>query len=158
MRTMDLSPLFRSTVGFDHLTRLIDNVQRVDEQTFAYPPYNIEKLSDDAYRITMAVAGFGRDDLTIKQDRNMLMVTGEKTGADNAQYLHRAIAGRSFQRCFELADHVKVIGANLVNGLLTIDLNREVPEEMKPRKIEIATGTALPGAETKRIETKKQAA
>jgi len=155
--TFDFSPLFRSSIGFDRMLTALEAASRV-ETVDNWPPYDIAKTAEDDYRITMAVAGFGRDDLTIKQDRNMLMVTGEKTGADNAQYLHRAIAGRSFQRCFELADHVKVIGANLVNGLLTIDLNREVPEEMKPRKIEIATGTALPGAETKRIETKKQAA
>jgi molecular chaperone IbpA len=123
-----------------------------------WPPYDIAKIGEDDYRITMAVAGFGEEELTLTQEQNMLMVSGQKTGEDNGQYLHRGIAGRAFQRRFELADHVKVVGASLVNGLLTINLKRELPEEMKPRKIEITTGEALPRAETKQIEAGKQAA
>jgi molecular chaperone IbpA len=121
-----------------------------------WPPYDIVKSGEDDYRITMAVAGFGQDELTIAQEQNMLMVSGQKAGEDNGEYLHRGIAGRAFQRRFELADHVKVVGANLVNGLLTIDLKREIPEEMKPRRIEIAGDRALPEVETTQIE--KQAA
>ena len=138
MRTMDLTPLFRSTVGFDHLTRLIDNVQRVDEQTFAYPPYNIEKLSDDAYRITMAVAGFSEADLDITVTGQTLTVVGRASKEENApSFLHRGIAGRSFERRFQLADHIKVTNAALVNGLLYVELSREVPEALKPRTIAI---------------------
>jgi molecular chaperone IbpA len=155
--TFDLSPLFRSSIGFDRMLDALEAASRL-EAIDNWPPYDIAKTGEEDYRITMAVAGFGQDDLAITQERNMLMVSGQKAGEDNGQYLHRGIAGRSFQRRFELADHVKVVGANLANGLLTIDLKREVPEEMKPRKIAIAAGKALPGAETKRIETGKQAA
>ncbi|TWG97925.1 molecular chaperone IbpA [Mesorhizobium sp. J18] len=128
------------------------------EQIDNWPPYDIAKTSEDDYRITMAVAGFSQDELAITQEQNMLIVSGQKTGEDNSQYLHRGIAGRAFQRRFELADHVKVVGASLVNGLLTIDLKRELPEEMKPRRIEIATGEALPKVETRKIEAEKKAA
>ncbi|UCI22444.1 Hsp20 family protein [Mesorhizobium sp. B2-1-8] len=127
-----------------------------------WPPYNIAKTSDDDYRITMAVAGFWQAELTLTQEQNMLVVSGQKTGDDESddksQYLHRGIAGRAFQRRFELADHVKVVGAALVNGLLTIDLKREIPEEMKPRKIEVAADTTLPKGAMKQIEGEKKAA
>lgn len=106
----------------------------------------------------MAVAGFTQDELTITQEQNMLFVSGQKANADDVQYMHRGIAGRSFQRRFEIADQVKVVGAGLVNGLLTIDLKREIPEEMKPRQIAISTGEALPTTETKQIEASKEAA
>ncbi|MBZ9974006.1 Hsp20 family protein [Mesorhizobium sp. BR-1-1-10] len=155
--TLDFSPLFRSSIGFDRMLNALEAASRV-ATIDNWPPYDTAKTGEDDYRITMAVAGFSQDDLTITQEQNMLMVSGQKAGEDNGQYLHRGLAQRSFQRRFELADHVKVIGASLVNGLLSIDLKREIPEEMKPRKIEIAAGAALPKAETKQIEAEKQAA
>jgi len=153
--TFDFSPLFRSSVGFDRMLDALEAASRV-ESIDNWPPYDIVKTGDDEYRITMAIAGFCENELTITQEPNLLVVSGQKTGEDKGQYLHRGIATRAFQRRFELADHVKVTGASLVNGLLTIDLKRELPEEMKPRRIEIATG-ALPAA-AKRIEAEKQAA
>src|SRR5579859_4868021 len=141
MRNYDLSPLFRSTVGFDRLARLVDSATRVDDASLGYPPYNIEKLGDDAYRVTMAVAGFAADEIDITVHENTLTVTGQaKQGEPQAvQYLHRGIARRAFERRFQLADHIKVRGAALNNGLLDIDLVREVPEQLKPRKIEIGS-------------------
>ncbi|EJZ18505.1 Hsp20 family protein (plasmid) [Rhizobium sp. Pop5] len=158
MRTnLDFSPLFRSSIGFDRMMNALEAASRV-ETIDNWPPYDIVKSGEGAYRIAMAVAGFSQDELTITQDQSMLFVFGQKANADDVQYLHRGIAGRSFQRRFELADHVKVVGAGLVNGLLTIDLKREIPEEMKPRQIAISTGEALPMTETKQIEANKQAA
>ncbi|WP_142848309.1 Hsp20 family protein [Telmatospirillum sp. J64-1] len=143
MRSFDLSPLFRSTVGFDHLARLLDAAQRVDESAFSYPPYNIEKMGEDDYRITMAVAGFSEEDLDLTVQENQLVITGRARKEDeNLRYLHRGIAGRSFERRFNLADHIQVKGASLVNGLLHVDLVRIVPETLRPRKIQI--GTAAP--------------
>lgn len=141
MRSYDLSPLFRSTVGFDRLSRLMDSALRLDDAQLAYPPYNIEQASEDTYRVTMAVAGFTQDELTITAQENQLLVSG-KPAKDEApkNYLHRGIAGRAFERRFELADHIRVVGAELVNGLLHIDLKREVPEAMKPRTISINSG------------------
>ena len=137
MRNYDLSPLFRSTVGFDRLARLVDTATRADEP--AYPPYNIEKLSEEAYRVTMAVAGFAQDEIDITVHENTLTVTGQaKPEAAAKQHLHRGIARRAFERRFQLADHIKVNGAQLVNGLLDIELVRQVPEALKPRKIDIA--------------------
>jgi len=142
MRTFDLTPLFRSTVGFDHLARMLDTASRVDEQTVAYPPYNIEKLTDDSYRITMAVAGFAESDLTITAQNHSLVVTGRTKKEEGAsQFLHRGIAGRSFERRFDLAEHIRVTGAALENGLLHVDLAREVPEALKPRTIQIVAKT-----------------
>jgi molecular chaperone IbpA len=139
MRTFDFSPLYRSTVGFDRLFDMLDQTARM-EAAPSWPPYNVEKIGDDRYRITMAVAGFGGDDIEITQKENTLLVTGQKhPEQENAQLLHRGIATRNFKQTFNLADHVKVTGANMENGLLTVDLVREVPEEMKPRRIEIAT-------------------
>lgn len=155
--TFDFTPLFRSSIGFDRMLNALETANRV-ETIDNWPPYDIAKTDEDDYRITMAVAGFSQEELTIIQEQNMLMVSGQKSAEDNGQYLHRGIAGRSFQRRFELADHVKVVEAGLVNGLLTIDLKREVPEEMKPRRIDIAAGEALPKVETKQIETEKRAA
>jgi len=155
--TFDFTPLFRSSIGFDRMLNALEAASRV-ESIDNWPPYDIAKLGEDDYRITMAVAGFSQDELTITQEQNMLVVSGKKAGEDNSQYLHRGIAARTFQRRFELADHVKVVGASLVNGLLTIDLKREIPEEMKPRKIQIAAGEALPKVETRQIEADKQAA
>lgn len=139
MRTFDLSPLFRSTVGFDRLSRLMDAA--FDDANPSYPPYNIERTGDDTYRITMAVAGFGEDDLSITSQDNQLLISG-KIGKeqDEKSYLYRGIAGRAFERRFTLADHIRVNGASLVNGLLHVDLVREVPEAMKPRQVKINGG------------------
>jgi molecular chaperone IbpA len=139
MRNYDLSPLFRSTVGFDRLARLVDTATRADEASLSYPPYNIEKLGEEAYRVTMAVAGFNADEIDITLNENTLTVTGQAKPEDKpVHYLHRGIARRAFERRFQLADHIKVQGAALVNGLLDIDLVREVPEALKPRKIDIS--------------------
>ena len=140
MTTLDFSPLFRSTVGFDRLFPFFEDALRRDAADVGYPPYNIEKTGEDSYRITMAVAGLAKEDLNIEARANTLAVSAKRREevADTA-YLHRGIAGRGFTRQFRLADHVKVAGADLENGLLHIDLVRELPEEMKPRRIEIST-------------------
>lgn len=139
MRTFDLSPLFRSSVGFDHLARMLDSASRQDDQAISYPPYNIEKLGEDSYRISMAVAGFAESDLDVTTQNHSLVITGRvHKDAETTQYLHHGIAGRSFERRFELAEHIRVTGASLVNGLLHVDLAREIPEAMKPRTISIA--------------------
>jgi molecular chaperone IbpA len=138
MRTFDFAPLYRSTIGFDHLTSLLDSVTQREQSQPSYPPYNIELLGKDQYRITMAVAGFVDEELQIQSERQTLTVKGKK--ADDGRernYLHQGIAGRNFERVFQLADHVKVTGATLENGLLNIDLVREIPEAMKPRQIAI---------------------
>ena len=141
MRTLDFSPLFHSTVGFDRMQRMIDSALRVEESKPSYPPYNIESLDEDSYRITMAVAGFAEDDLDLTVKENTLVISGNsQRGDDGVVYLHRGIAGRSFERRFQLADHIRVVGAGLENGILRVDLVREIPEEMKPRKISISTG------------------
>lgn len=147
MRASDFAPLYRSTVGFDRLFSLLDSATKGDETTWSYPPYNIEVTGDDAYRVTMAVAGFAREDLTIEVRENSLVISGTKPAEADAQkqFLHRGIAGRSFERRFELADHVKVAGANLENGLLHVDLVREIPETAKPRKIEIGANRTIQG-------------
>jgi molecular chaperone IbpA len=133
----DLSPLYRSTVGFDRLVRMLDEIS--SSETPAYPPYNIERLGEDEYRITMAVAGFGPEDISIDVEGNSLSVTGNKAANGEAkfEYLHQGIAARAFERRFQLASHVEVKGANLDNGLLHISLKREVPEALKPRSIAI---------------------
>ncbi len=143
MRSYDLSPLFRSTVGFDRLSQLLDNVQRVDETSLGYPPYNIEKLSEDAYRITMAVAGFTADDIEVVTKDGAVVVSGKAAKPDDKPqtFLHQGIARRAFERRFQLADHIKVTGASLNHGLLDIELTREVPEVLKPRRIAINTGS-----------------
>jgi molecular chaperone IbpA len=143
MDRFDFSPLFRSTIGFDRLARLVDTATRVDSAALSYPPYNIEKTGDDSYRLTMAVAGFSQEELDITVHENTLIVTGQaRQEEENGRYLHRGIARRAFERRFSLADHIKVTGASLDNGLLHVDLVREVPEEMKPRQIKIASGEA----------------
>jgi len=143
MRTFDLSPLFRSSVGFERMMSLLDATMRADEAGPSYPPYNIEKTGEDTYRITLAVAGFSAKELAIDLREDVLYVSGGKDEPqDEGSFLYKGIAARSFQRKFQLADHVKVEGANLENGLLHIDLARELPEAMKPRRIEIATGPA----------------
>jgi len=138
MRTFDLSPLYRASVGFDNLTRLFDATLT---DVPAYPPYNIAKAGEDAYRITFAVAGFADQDLDVQVENHTLTVRGKASqDATATSYLHRGIAGRSFERKFELADHIHVSGAAMENGLLHIDLKREIPEALKPRKIAIAAG------------------
>ena len=150
MRTYDLSPLYRSTVGFDRLFRLLDGASNGEGQP--YPPYNIERTGENAYRITMAVAGFSEDDLTIEARSNVLSVAGakpEESTEEKREFLHRGIASRAFERRFQLADYVEVKAAELKNGLLHIDLQREIPEAMKPRKIDIKNGK-----DAKQIEAK----
>ncbi len=140
MRTTDFSPLYRFSVGFDRMQRLVDAASRFDEAAYAYPPYNIEAHGEDAYRITMTVAGFAEKDLDVTVTENTLVISGRKRDEDKGvSYLHRGIAGRAFERRFELADHIKVVGANLENGLLHVDMVRELPEEKKPRKIAIGS-------------------
>ena len=138
MDRFDFSPLFRSTIGFDRLTRLVDAAARVDTAALAYPPYNIEKTGADSYRIVMAVAGFSPEEVSVVAQANSVTITG-KSQRDESQtkYLHRGIAARAFERRFDLADHITVNGASLDNGLLSIDLVRQVPEAMKPRTIRI---------------------
>lgn len=141
MRSYDLTPLYRTTVGFDRLFDLLDSVGKSDAG--GYPPYNIERLGENDYRITLAVAGFAEDDLDLVVHENTLNVVGKRPDSDDKRaFLHQGIAGRSFERRFELAEHVEVAGASLVNGLLNIDLKREIPEAMKPRKIAINGGDA----------------
>ncbi len=143
MRSFDFSPLFRSTVGFDRLTALLDSAGRLDEAV-GYPPYNIEKTGPDSYRVTMAVAGFTPEELSVVAEANSLTIRGKSQRDEGqAQYLHRGIAARTFERKFDLADHIKVTGASLDNGLLAVDLTREVPEALKPRTIQI-NGSAGP--------------
>ena len=141
MRTFDLAPLYRSAIGFDRLASLLE--QRAESQP-SYPPYNVELLAEDKYRIVMALAGFSRDEVEIVSERDTLHVTGRKQkDATERTYLHRGIAARDFEQRFQLANHVKVTTASFDNGMLTIDLVREVPEALKPRKIQIgdASGT-----------------
>jgi molecular chaperone IbpA len=160
MRTaFDFSPLYRSSIGFDRVFDLLENASRVTTVD-NWPPYDIAKIGDDDYRITMAVAGFAENELSMIQEQNMLMVAGQKSGEETGEYLHRGIAGRAFERRFQLADHVKVTGAALKNGLLAIDLRREIPEEMKPRRIEIAGSKPAPKLEStkSKSEAEKQAA
>lgn len=138
MRTYDLSPLFRSTVGFDRLSRLLESAMTVDDAALSYPPYNIEKMGENAYRITMAVAGFAPEELDVVAQQNSLTITGRaRKEAEEGQFLYRGIAARAFERRFQLADFIKVTGASLVNGLLHIELSHEIPEAAKPRTIRI---------------------
>ena len=144
MRGFDYAPFYRATVGFDRVFDLLDNV--AGQTANGYPPYNIEKAGDNAYRIVMAVAGFAEAELSLTQKENELLVTGvaKANGEEQKQFLYRGIAGRNFERRFQLADHVKVTGAKLANGLLTIELQREIPEEKKARAISIVAETAKP--------------
>ena len=153
MRSFDLSPLFRSTVGFDRLDKLFDAAFREASHDVSYPPYNIGRTGESTYRVTMAVAGFAEKDIDIVVHDNVMTVKGQlKEQPKEVEYLHRGIAQRAFEHRFQLADHGRVTGAKLVNGLLDIELERVVPEEKKPRKIEIAgnglsrdTGTVIEG-------------
>lgn len=140
MRTYDFSPLYRSAIGFDRLAQLFDDAQRANAQP-SYPPYNIELVSENQYRITMALAGFDRSELEIESERDTLKITGRKRKDDGKRtFLHQGIAARDFEHRFQLADHVRVVGARLDNGMLDIELAREIPEALKPRKIDISGG------------------
>lgn len=138
MRNFDMSPLYRATVGFDQIADLMDRVLTNDVSRDSYPPYNIEKTNEDAWRISIAVAGFTEDELSVELRDKALFVSAKKAAEDERTYLHRGIATRAFERRFHLADHVRVSGATHENGMLHIDLIREVPEALKPRRIEIA--------------------
>ncbi|MEV8465861.1 Hsp20 family protein [Fluviibacterium sp. DFM31] len=141
MRNFDLAPLYRATVGFDQVADLMDRVLASDVSQPSYPPYNIEKTADDAWRISIAVAGFTEDELSVELRENALLVSAKKAPEDtNRTYLHRGIATRAFERRFHLADHVRVTAASHQDGMLHIDLTREVPEALKPRRIEITNG------------------
>jgi molecular chaperone IbpA len=153
MRNFDFSPLYRTTVGFDHLSSLLDAVNRSESGNTAYPPYNIERLEKDQYRITMAVAGFVQEELDIQTEKGTLTVKGSKQADDvERDFLHQGIAARNFERRFQLADHVEVSGARLENGMLHIDLLREIPEADKPKSIPINSG------DSKLIDMKRDAA
>ena len=155
MRSFDLTPLFRSTVGFDRLADMLDSVSQFDNGGVAYPPYNIERVDEHHYRISLAVAGFGDKDLTVEVKEGVLTVQGKREGEKETvrdkHYLYQGIAGRTFERRFQLAENVEVKGAQLEHGLLHVDLERIVPEEKKPRRI------AINGGESRVIEAKKAA-
>lgn len=146
MRTYDFSPLYRSFVGFDRMANMIDAAAQQASTGSSYPPYNVAQLDEDSYRIELAVAGFGEDELELETHENVLTITGRKESSadnDDVEYLHRGIAERGFERRFQLADHVKVEGAELKHGLLVLSLKREVPEALKPRKIAINDGKLI---------------
>jgi molecular chaperone IbpA len=150
MRSLDLSPLLRYSVGFDRLDEMFESAARAGGQDSSYPPYNILKIGEDAYRITLAVAGFTEDDLEIVTKENVLTVRGRASESEpEVQYLHRGIARRAFEHRFQLAEHVRVTGASLESGLLDIDLVREIPEAKKPQTIRIGTGTGRRAIEGK---------
>ncbi|SFP08650.1 Hsp20 family protein [Tranquillimonas alkanivorans] len=154
MRSFDLAPLYRATVGFDQMADLMDRVLSDNVGSQTYPPYNIEKTADDAWRISIAVAGFTDAELSVEVRENALIVAARKAPEEKERtYLHRGIATRAFERRFALADHVRVTGATHVNGMLHIDLVREVPEALKPRRIEIASGDTV---EAKAVEGRKE--
>tara|TARA_B100000900_G_C20029490_1_gene493342 strand:- start:33 stop:488 length:456 start_codon:yes stop_codon:yes gene_type:complete len=142
MRQFDFSPLYRATVGFDQIADIFDRVLTSDVQTSSYPPYNIEKIDEDAYRISLAVAGFSEADLNIEVREKSLNISANKSEEEKKSYLHRGIATRSFERRFQLADHIHVTGANQSDGMLHIELKREVPEALKPRKIHISESSS----------------
>ena len=152
----DYAPLYRSSVGFDRVFNLLENAQRA-RSTNDWPPYDIVKTGEDTYQISIAVAGFAQDDLDISFQSNLLTVTGKKQETPADGYLHRGIAGRPFEHRFELADHVRVNGADLSNGLLSIELVREIPEALKPRKITIQSTAALTSVAPAQIEAQKAA-
>lgn len=155
MATLDFTPLYRSTVGFDRVSTLLSHAMQREES--GYPPYNIEKCGEDQYRIVMAVAGFSKEDISVISERNRLTVRGQLKDRTERTYLHRGIAARSFERHFDLADYIEVEGATMGDGLLIIDLKRELPEELKPRKIEITAGK-ITQIEHKKLERPAEAA
>lgn len=155
MRTYDFSPFYRSTIGFDRMLDLLGAMTRPEAEE-SWPPYDIERLGEDRYRITMAVAGFSRDELSIVSEPNMLLIEGRKQDDDSGRnYLHRGIAQRAFRRHFDLADFVKVAGASYENGLLSVELEQEIPEAMKPRRIEISAAPQAPSASNARRSEKQ---
>lgn len=143
MNSLDLSPLYRNSVGFDRLSGLIDSARNIDASVSGYPPYNIELIDENKYVVTLAVAGFERGELDLMVEKGILYVRGDKAQKEQRQYVHQGIANRAFERKFNLADHVEVTGADLCNGLLTIYLVKEIPEEMKPHSIPINDGGTL---------------
>ena len=143
MRHFDFTPLYRATVGFDQIADMVDRVLTSDVQTSSYPPYNIEKIDKDAYLISIAVAGFSEADLSVEVKENSLIISAGKSDEEKKNYLHRGIASRSFKQQFQLADHVHVTGANHSDGMLHIELKREVPEALKPRQIPISRGSSI---------------
>ncbi len=156
---IDFAPLTRSTVGFDRLFSILEGAQRQAQADAGYPPYNIERISEDGYRITLAVAGFSEDELTMVQQENLLVVAGKQKGEEEGvRYLHRGIAARAFERRFNLADYVRVSSASLENGLLVIELVREVPDSVKPRTIQIQRATTTAPVEQAPAPTLEQQA
>ncbi|MFK5987037.1 MAG: Hsp20 family protein [Pseudomonadota bacterium] len=144
MRNYDFAPLYRSTIGFDHMAALLDSATRASQKQASYPPYNIEQLDDDNYQITMAVAGFEESELIITSENNTLTVEGKKEVEESEhKFLHQGIAARNFKHSFQLAEHVKITGADLRNGLLFLNLVREIPEAMKPRAIKIGLNETI---------------
>lgn len=145
MTSIDFTPLYRNSVGFDRIASLLDSALRSESVSGGYPPYNIEVLSENSYSITLAVAGFDREDLDITVDKGVLSVKGKKEKSEDRTYLHQGIANRAFERKFNLADHVEVTGADLKNGILAISLVKEIPEAMKPKNIQINAGQTASG-------------
>ncbi|SEG58383.1 molecular chaperone IbpA [Vibrio hangzhouensis] len=144
MRTVDFTPLYRNAIGFDRLFNMME-ANSAKNSSGGYPPYNIEQQDENHFRITMAVAGFAEDQLDLTQKENMLIVKGERKAEEGKSYVYQGIAERDFERKFQLADYVKVVGASMENGLLHIDLEREIPEAMQPRKIEIGGNKLIEG-------------
>lgn len=154
MHTIDFTPLYRNSIGFDRLASLLDNAMHSKAAQNGYPPYNIEMLEDDRYTITLAVAGFEQDEIDINVEKGVLKIRGEKAAEEDRNYLYHGIAYRTFERKFNLADYVEVTGAKLNNGLLNIDLVKEIPEAMKPRKIEISQDSQVIEHESEKQDSK----
>jgi molecular chaperone IbpA len=149
MTNFDFSPLFRTMVGFDRINRALEDALHVEDSAVSYPPYNIERTGEDTYLVTMAVAGFSKDELAIESRDNQLVISGRKEpNGEDRVFLHRGIAGRNFERRFQLADYVRVTDAHLTDGLLHVELKRELPEAMRPRKIDIEAGKPASLAKT----------
>ncbi len=157
MRNFDFTPLYRSTVGFDQFADLLDRTFSGDVTPKSYPPYNIEKTAEDKYRISIAVAGFSDSELAVETRENQLVISARKSEEDSGSYLHRGIAARSFEKRFQLADHVRATGAVVENGLLYVDLIREMPEALRPRRIEIASANTVIGKAAKKKAVTKAA-
>lgn len=157
MNTIDLSPLYRNSIGFDRMATLLDNALRTESAGPGYPPYNIEVLEENRYAISLAIAGFAESDLDISVEKGVLTVRGKKSDEVERKYLHQGIANRAFERKFNLADHIEVTAADLSNGLLTISLVKEIPEAMKPKSIAINSGSAKANLEQKADATVKAA-
>ena len=156
MNSIDLTPLYRNSIGFDRLASLINHSLNSDSAVPSYPPYNIEELEENRYSITLAVAGFAENELEIQVEKGILTVKGKKSSEQEGKFLHRGIANRAFERKFNLADHIEIVGADLANGLLAIELKREIPEAMKPRTIAINQKVTAPKYEQRAITQEKQ--